>query len=697
MTKFFVCCLLGLLSNLSWAADTQWLNNDNHPPVQVRLATTGQVDVANKTVFSVLQVKLHDDWKTYWRSPGEGGVAPSIDWQDSHNLATLDWRWPLPQSFNILGINTLGYQDQVTFPLHLVANDITQPIQLRATLTLPSCTTVCVLTDYPLVLDIEPTQLIVDQADSFAYSQALSLVPQPDPNAHINQMIWHSPSQTLSVTLNGRKWQQPQVLIDGVDDTYFTINQQWQDGDKLHLIAQAKGWLGDVDLTGENLTLTVADAHFAAEYQASATAGTPFVAPAAQNLPMWLIALIGGFILNLMPCVLPVLGLKLNSIVMAPAHSRGQIRQQFLTSAAGIITSFWLIAGALILLKLSGQSIGWGIQFQQPWFLAMMLIVTAGFALNMLGLFEIQLPSRWQTQLASSNGKGYSGHFVQGMFATLLATPCSAPFVGTAVAFALAANNVNLIMIFTFLGLGMAAPWLVVAAAPQTARLLPQPGPWMQWLKYLFALLLLATSIWVGSLLANFVSALTLSSIILVGLITTIWLLAKRHGLKSCLIVVSSSLLLLGSAALVAALTSASWRSPLPQLTWQPLQQAQIRQWVAAGHTVFVDVTADWCITCKANKVGVILQSPVIEQLQAPEVKLIQADWTRPSAHISQYLQQHDRFGVPFNRVYGPGAPQGISLPVILTPSAVTQALQQASGSNPKAGASAIKTNTKAD
>ncbi|WP_232525188.1 protein-disulfide reductase DsbD family protein [Motilimonas pumila] len=680
-TQIFIAwCLFALASATTQAADSQWITNENHPPVKVRLSTTGQVDTSNKRVFSVLQVQLNDGWKTYWRSPGEGGVAPSIEWQHSDNLAAIDWLWPLPETFNILGINTVGYQQAVAFPLHLVAEDITQPIRLRATLTLPSCTSVCVLTDYPIILDIDPKQRKANQDSAFAYGQALSLVPQPDPQAELTQVVWHQSSQTLSLALKGRVWQQPTVFIDGAEDTHFSVLKQWQDGDQLKLIAAGKGWLSEANLTGKSLSITVADEHFAGEYHATAAQGLPFEPPAGSKLPIWLIALMGGFILNFMPCVLPVLGLKLNSIIRVPNHDQAHLRRQFLASAAGIVVSFWLIATALLLLKVSGKSIGWGIQFQQPWFLALMLLVTTIFAFNLLGWFDIQLPSRWQTRLATSGNKGYQGHFLQGMFATLLATPCSAPFLGTAVAFALAASNTSMMIIFTFLGLGMAAPWLLVAAWPQTARLLPKPGPWMGWLKYLFAFMLLATSVWIGYLLAQFISMAALVLVILCLSLLGAWLVLKRYGGRICLIVISTSLLLLGCVAFGAALTSKSWQTPLPQLTWQPLKQTNIKQLVDAGHVVFVDVTADWCITCKANKVGVLLQSPVVEQLQSNTVKLVQADWTRPAAHINDYLQQYNRYGVPFNIVYGPSAPHGIALPVILTASAVTQALQQASG-----------------
>ena len=263
------------------------------------------------------------------------------------------------------------------------------------------------------------------------------------------------------------------------------------------------------------------------------------------------------------------------------------------------------------------------------------------------------------------------------MFATLLATPCSAPFLGTAVAFALGADTLTLFVIFTALAVGMALPWLLVAVTPQLASYLPKPGRWMNIVKVIFAGMLLLTSLWLISLLANFVGASTLW--IVAGLLILLFVvfMAKVHGSAAVIATISISILL---SAVTAFATSDRWASPLPtDLEWTPLQQTDIQAKVAKGQTVFVDVTADWCITCKANKVGVILQDPVYSRLKQADIDLVIGDWTKPSAAITGYLQSHNRFGVPFNVVYGPNAPDGIELPVILTSKQVVDAINQAS------------------
>jgi suppressor for copper-sensitivity B len=394
-------------------------------------------------------------------------------------------------------------------------------------------------------------------------------------------------------------------------------------------------------------------------------------------LSILFIALLGGLILNIMPCVLPVLGIKLTAIVEAPRLKQSEIRRQFIASALGIFVSFWLLAGFILLLKFSGQAIGWGIQFQNPWFIGFMILITAIFALNMLGLFEITLPSNMQTTLATTGKNTIRGHFLQGMFATLLATPCSAPFLGTAVAFAFGAEPLVLFVVFNALALGMALPWLLIAAMPKLARYFPKPGRWMNVVKIIFALLLLITSLWLMSLLANFVSSsyLWLSALLLI--MVFLFILAKSQG-RAAAIATISALVVIGM--LTALLTVNNWRKPLPtDLDWQPLNTVMIAKQLDLGKTVFVDVTADWCITCKANKVGVLLQNPVYSLLKQSHIKLMKGDWTKASTEVTQYLQQYHRFGVPFNIVYGPGAPLGIALPVILSADEVASAIKQAS------------------
>ncbi|ELV7517857.1 thioredoxin family protein [Photobacterium damselae] len=677
-----------LMMSLSVHANTLttgWVHNPQHPPVAVRLMLTGEKNEANKTVEGLLEVKLDKDWKTYWRSPGEGGTAPSINWELSSNLNSVDWHWPLPKRYEFLGVETLGYKHDVIFPMTFHLDDMNKPVFLSGKLTMSSCTSICVLTDYELSLDFNPEKLIPSVDAMVLYNKGNSLVPKPSTAVELTQVSYDEAKKIVSiVATNKAGWTNPDVFIDGqskpVKQTSFLTPKIDVSGEQLIAQVPVSSWFGTPKLVGEPLSVTITDKDIAVELSKTAD-NKPVIALQNDSLLKVIgLALLGGLILNIMPCVLPVLGMKLSSVISAKGLERRQIRAQFIASALGILVSFWLLAGFLALLKVSGQALGWGVQFQSPWFIGAMMIITGLFAANMLGLFEIRLSSNTNTWLATRGGNSYSGHFVQGMFATLLATPCSAPFLGTAVAFALGANYLTLFAIFTALAVGMAAPWLLIALFPQLANALPKPGMWMNTVKTIFGLMMLVTSLWLLSLMANFFS---LKIVIVIGVIALALLLSQLwriKGKRATLLTVGFLILVTAIGLIIGSLTADKWAKPLPQdHHWTPLNVEQIKQDVAQGKTVFVDVTADWCITCKANKVGVILQEPVYSALDQENIVLMRGDWTKPSDYVTNFLQSHGRFGVPFNIVYGPAAPNGIELPVILTSEQVLDALKQAS------------------
>ncbi|SKC30863.1 Thiol:disulfide interchange protein DsbD precursor [Photobacterium piscicola] len=664
---------------------TGWVTNPQHPPVEVRLMLTGQQDPAKHTVQGLLEVKLDTDWKTYWRSPGEGGVAPSINWETSSNISHVDWQWPLPKRYEFLGVETLGYKHDVIFPLSIHVKDMTKPVFLSGKLTMSSCTSICVLTDYELSFDFIPSKLLPSTEAMFLYNKGESQVPKTSPAVTLKAVSYNKAEKKVTVVAtNSTGWQQPDVIIDGdtqaVKDTSFLKPTTTIKGDTLYATLPVTSWFGTPKLVGQPLHVTIGDHDIAVEMTATAT-DLPVNIPSTNGniLKVIGLALLGGLILNIMPCVLPVLGMKLSSVISAQGLARRQIRTQFLASAAGIIVSFWLLAVFLTVMKLSGQALGWGIQFQSPWFIGAMIAITVLFGANMLGLFEIRLSSNTNTWLATKGDSSHLGHFIQGMFATLLATPCSAPFLGTAVAFALGADLITLFAIFTALAIGMAAPWLLIALFPQLATLMPKPGAWMDRVKTLFGLMMLATSVWLLSLMTSFFNASAVWGLGAVILVIILWLLGRKKGRKTVIITLAVMLLGAGASLFTGSLTANKWSTPLPDdHHWIPLDTAKIATEVAQGKTVFVDVTAQWCITCKANKIGVILQEPVYSALDNKNIVLMRGDWTKPSDYVTGFLQSHGRFGVPFNIVYGPNAPKGIELPVILSSESVLSALKEA-------------------
>ncbi|MEJ6123045.1 thioredoxin family protein [Vibrio sp. 2-Bac 85] len=690
----FSLCLFSI-NALALAPETGWISNLNHLPVKVNLQLTGQAQ--QNTANALLNVNLDVDWKTYWRSPGEGGVAPTFEWKaESTNIKEFDWSWPTPKRYPVLGVETVGYKDKIHFPLHITVNDPEQPSRLKGTLTLASCTTICVLTDYKIDLHFDLTQLSINEDIAFAYAQAVSSVPilvdqsaidAQKNNANITHISssWDQFNQQVVVQLSHQiGWQQPDLFIDSsvteLDNVFFSKPTLSVSEKQVTATFAASSWGGEVDLSNADVNITVVDDGVAVEV--ATTLGKQIISTNEESITsIFLIALLGGLILNIMPCVLPVLGMKLSSVLGIEANQRGKVRKQFLASSAGIISSFWLLAAFLLVLKLSGEALGWGIQFQSPYFITFMIVVTALFTANMLGLFEIQLPSSMQTWLATKGGNSYIGHYLQGMFATLLATPCSAPFLGTAVAFALGASAWQLFAVFTALGMGMALPWLLIALFPSIALLMPKPGKWMGTVKIVFGVLILATCLWLVSLLSSFISVFYTVLVALFVLLLLAVLIIKKHGKRTFFIIFGIFMMVVSVVLIVGSLTAKHWANPLQdEISWVPLDAQVIQQQVDQGNVVFVDVTAKWCVTCKANKVGVLLQDPVYSALQERGVIAMSGDWTVRSDSVTAYLQSFGRYGVPFNIVYGPAAPNGIELSTILNSEDVINAIQQAKG-----------------
>lgn len=670
--RLALACLLVLWLPATQAADSGWLQSPQNDHAQVRL----RADTSNGDETRVLlAVELEKGWKTYWRSPGEGGIAPAITWQGNPPPAT--WFWPTPQRFDVAGISTQGYQQRVTLPIVFKG---AVPQQLEGRLTLSTCSNVCILTDYPFKLDLTTP---ADPKFNHDFAQAMGQVPIASGLVDSLRAGYRNGELQISAERTAG-WQQPELFFDTVAETDLGKPTVSSDGESLQArIPVSDGW-GDAapDLRGKQLRLVISDGGIAQE--ATLTIGGPLALPSTVAFPLWqavLMALAGGFILNLMPCVLPVLGMKLGSILQVEQRDRRSVRWQFLASSLGIVVSFMALALLMTLLRLSNHALGWGIQFQNPWFIGFMVLVTLLFSANLFGLFHLQLSSSLNTKLATHNGRGLSGHFWQGAFATLLATPCSAPFLGTAVAFALAAPLPVLWGMFVALGIGMSLPWLLIAAWPALALRLPRPGRWMNGMRLALGLLMLISSLWLLSLMTNHIGVkptLIVGAILLLGLLLAVW---QRLGARPAGIATASVLVVGGLALLVGSLTANQWRQPLhDNIAWQPLSEQAIVQALADNKRVFVDVTADWCVTCKANKYNVLLRDEVQKALSAEDVVALRGDWSRPSESISTFLQQRGSVAVPFNQIYGPGSPDGEVLSPLLTREAVLQALSTAKG-----------------
>ena len=675
------------------AAASAWAEGDQ---ARLRLISASDAVGSERAVTLGLQVQLKPTWKIYWRSPGDAGLPPQLDWSGSSNLASAEMRWPVPHRFTLFGLDTFGYEGEVVLPLMMRLNKPGEAADLKAKIRYLVCDPqICVPAEAALALTL-PAGPAAPAAEAELIQRFTEEVPGDGRDSGLRLAsvtvgrVGNRPGLIVEAEAEP-PFAKPDVIVEGPESLSFRAPKvTLMDGGRRARLevptetqqANAPG------LAGLPLTLTLYDGKRGLEAAVKPAAATPVGAPIL--VVMLGFAFIGGLILNFMPCVLPVLALKLLGVVGQGGRERAAIRASFLASAAGILFSFLVLAAALIFLKSAGAVVGWGIQFQQPLFLAVLTLILVLFAGNLFGLFEIPLPS-WAGGIAQGSGNPHHGNsiagaFAAGAFATLLATPCSAPFLGTALGFAFSRGPVEILLIFAMLGLGLAAPWILVAAIPHLAQVLPRPGRWMVWLKAVLGLALLVTAVWLISVLdlqIGRVASLTMGFLLMVILL--VLALARALPLRWRAAAPIAVLLIAAmqiAVAVGAPVTAASPGQARAGSTgpWRAFAEKEIADLVAAGNVVLVDVTADWCLTCQANK-ALVLESPDVRtRLDAPKVVAMQADWTRPDAAIAAYLASFGRYGIPFNVVYGPGAPDGVTLPEILTKDAVLQALAKAGG-----------------
>lgn len=672
-----VCLAMAAIAPVCWAATGPWAAG---PAVRARLlSATGAGQSGD--IPAGLQVVLDAGWDTYWRSPGDAGAPPQADWSGSQNVAAVDWRWPSPSRFSQFGLETFGYRGEVLFPLTLHSERAGEPITLRGRLELLVCSKICVPRTLVLALDLPAGAAAVDPESANLIARAEAQVPDDGVRSGLSVQavaVAAGNPGALRVRLASRdQLTKPDVIVESPHWTFGTpVIALAPDRKSATATLPLSSGPDPATMPGARVTVTVTDGPRAAEIQATvARAGVSQGTWFATILPFLGLALLGGLILNLMPCVLPVLSLKLLAVLRHQGAPRREIRVGFLATAAGVITSMLAIGALLAGLKAAGAAVGFGIQFQQPLFLAFLAGVLIVFAANLASVFELALPPRLATALGTIGGAGVAGGFLAGAFATLLATPCSAPFVGTAIAFALARGPGDILAIFGALGIGLATPHLVVAAAPALTQALPRPGRWILIARGFLAAALAGTAIWLLSVLSRQTSLLAALAagvaFLFLALVPRLRLrigTAAAGGLAALALAGAAALVLLPGTTPVHAATTA----------WQPFEAQAIRRLVAEGQVVFVDVTADWCVTCHANRVFVIDSPEVGRLLAAPHTVAMLADWTRPDPRISDFLARNGRYGIPFNAVYGPGAPHGIVLSELLTKQAVLDALRRA-------------------
>ena len=378
------------------------------------------------------------------------------------------------------------------------------------------------------------------------------------------------------------------------------------------------------------------------------------------------IALLGGLILNVMPCVFPVLSIKLFSVL---ENQQKTTRISFLVTSLGIVTSFILLALIFLIMQQANMTVAWGMQFQQPYYLLIIAFVLAVFMLNMFGLFEFRTPQFVYFSKFSHNK--FIKDFFNGFFATIMATPCSAPFVGTAITVAFTQSSFILISIFFAMGIGMSIPYLVVALFPALVFFLPKPGKWMQYVKYFLGILLLLTLIWIANIILNhFNYYFIIASIFL---LIVIIFFTIRYSQSFIFIVITLFIFL--SLPLFSFFKQQHYETVGEG--WQDFFAIQIEDLISNNEIVFLDITADWCATCQFNKINVLNNKEVIKAFNKNNIIKVRADWTRPNKKIDIFLNKHNRFGIPFNAFFSKNYPRGIILSELLSEKKILEAIKQ--------------------
>jgi len=630
----------------AFAGSTDWARND-HAEVRLIAGSAG----ASGALDLGLEFRLKPGWHIYWRAPGDAGLPPTIDWAGSANLQPPAMAWPMPERYSIFGLTTFVYGGQVVLPIDARAADASVPVRLRAKVNYLACEKICVPYEAAFALDLAPGMSAPVETAAIAAFRAR--VPQRKAADDATAPLMVTRAGFVSdraglwlevLSRSAAPLGRPEIMVEGPPALRFGAPRIDIAADRrsvLYRLPAAVIGQGGAVPKDPRLTITLADlgadlkaGGVLAAVEQVVTADSRAAVEAGTGLGwILLLAFLGGLVLNLMPCVLPVLSLKLLSVV-GHGGERAAVRRGFLATAAGIVFSFLVLAAGALGLKAAGLAVGWGIQFQSPVFLGFMAVLLTLFALSLFGVIHIPLPGIAGTlatrapQDVTAEGKtSLVGAFATGAFATLLATPCSAPFLGTALGFALTRGAQEIVTVFAVLGLGLAAPYLAVAAFPALAASLPRPGAWMKRLRIGLGVALLATVAWLG---------------------TVMWTVSGA-----------------GAPTRMEA-------------NWRPFDKVQLYNLVAEGRVVLVDVTADWCVTCKANKALVLERGPVAAELASGRVVAMRADWTRPDPRITGYLRSFGRFGIPFNAVYGPARPDGLALPEILTESAVSAAFRAA-------------------
>jgi thiol:disulfide interchange protein len=682
-----------------------------------RAALILQADTAKPgdTITAGILLKMDSGWHTYWKNSGASGVPTKVDWKLPTGVSAGDIQWPLPEKLPEEELTTYIYNDEalLKIPLTLATNASPGVIQLKAQVSWLECDVQCVPGDAEVSAELTIGTTTRPSKDAETFTRWQKRIPSPASPEIKTSASWDgAPAKDSRAVLIS--WAAPGFKGDAEFFPYASEKFEIQGptervggaADRIQLRKQLKrfegDWPGSItgvivqgagdERTGYEVTLTLGGGGGSTATQASA-ASSPKV-----EVSFWLMllyAFIGGLILNIMPCVLPVIALKILGFVNQAKDAPARIRKLGLIYAAGVLVSFLALAAMVIGVKAAGHKAGWGMQFGNPLFLVILTVLVTLVALNLFGLFEVTPSGRVMGTAATLSSKhGASGAFFNGVLATILATPCTAPFLGAALGFAFAQPPAGIVLFFLTVGAGLAFPYVVLSFQPGWLKFLPKPGAWMECFKIAMGFPMLATAVWIFSLLPiHYGERSWWMGVFLVVVALAAWVFGQfyqrgrsRRGLA---LILACAIALSGYAAILEG--QLQWRKPETGNTraavnqkgpdakgwraWSPEAVAEAR---AAGKPVLVDFTAKWCLTCNTIVKPALESSSVRKKLEEVDAVMLLGDYTLFPPRITEELNRYGRAGVPLVLVYPKKSAEPIVLPEAITPSIVVDALGRA-------------------
>ena len=654
----------------------------------VELTTLAPQIAVGGTLQAGLVLTIEEHWHVYWVNAGDSGEPPQIKWTLPQGITAGPMQFPPPTRLPLGPLMDFGYEDGVAFPFMLTASPTMKPgkVHLDAHVTWLVCSSVCLPGKVHLGIDVDvvkgplPTPKPVG-----ALGSALATLPVALPSTMSVAAVADA-GQILLTLKTGTKEQDAEFYPFDQDQIENAADQQIEslpDGVRIWLKRAAASTSMPKTLHGL-VELSSAEAY---DVTATVTTGAVPAAPpaakkivdtsAASDLTAFSaigLAFLGGLLLNMMPCVFPVLFLKGLALVNSSNEEKSRQRAHGWMYTLGIVVSFWAIVAALLILRAGGRELGWGFQLQSPGFVAVLAALVFFLGLSLAGQVELGL------SLTSAGGDlakkpGLAGSFFTGVLATVVATPCMGPLMGAAVGFALAQPTWLTFVVFTALAMGLALPYLVLSMQPQWTKFLPRPGAWMETLKQSTAVPLFATAIWLTWVYAHLYAADGIDrmvALLVCYLVLAIagWVLGKwpaRWGSG-----IAAVLLILFALALPLR------KVTVETMVWQPYTQANFDAARASGKPVFIDFTAAWCLSCQVNEKAVLQSAEVESRLTTDHVQLLKADWTQYNPTITRELAALGRSGVPTYVMYPPGKVSNPDvLPEFLTKDVVLKAIEK--------------------